>query len=171
MLLTQPGRPEAGEYKPYCSAYIDLVPGENILACLKMQPLETAQILRRAGELQAGEPYAPGKWTRKQMLGHVIDTERVWAYRALRFSRGDATELPGFDQDDFAAQAGHNNRELESLLEEFMAVREASIHLLEGLTPEQWLRGGNANGARFTVRALAFMMAGHELHHRQHLRG
>lgn len=156
-----------GEYKPYCAAYIDLVPGDNVLACLQQQPLETAAMLRRMGDEKAGLPYAPGKWTVKQMLGHVIDTERVWAYRALRFARNDATDLPGFEQDDFAAQSGHNERELEDLLDEFLSIRESSLHLLQNLAPDAWLRGGTANGARFTVRALAFMMAGHELHHRK----
>lgn len=116
-------------------------------------------------DIAAGKPLGPGKWSTKQIIGHLTDTERVWAYRALRFSRGDATPLPGFDQDPYVAQAGFNQRALNNLGEEFHHVRQANLLFFHSLTEEAWQRRGEAAGALVTVHALAYMMAGHVRHH------
>ncbi|MDB4951594.1 MAG: hypothetical protein JWM27_4243 [Gemmatimonadetes bacterium] len=159
-------RPRAGEFPPYAAIYIDLLPDDGrVLEHL-------AANLRAAAELVAGLPddallhrYAPGKWTIKETLVHVVDDERIYACRALRFARGDATELPGFEQDDYAAASGANERGIESILAEYAAVRAATIALFAGLPEAAFVRSGVANGTAATVRALAYHIAGHELHH------
>ena len=109
--------------------------------------------------------YAPGKWTIKEILVHIIDDERIYSYRALRFARNDRTELPGFEQDDYTAESNANERSLDSIFEEYEAVRKATIALFNGLDNEALLRRGKADGNEDTVRALAYHIAGHELHH------
>lgn len=163
--MTEPliTRPDASEYAPYFETYVSLAGEGSILGKLSANPIEEA--LTGLSDGVAEVPPAPGKWSRKQVLGHVIETERVMAYRALRVARGDETPLPGFDQDLFVANAGFNARTLASLLEEMQIVRAATLALFRGLPAEAWTRTGIASGKPISVRALAWIIAGHELHH------
>jgi uncharacterized damage-inducible protein DinB len=150
---------------------VDLVPGGDILQLLASQVEDTAALLQPIDEHRAGEMrYAPGKWTVKQVLGHVVDTERIFTYRALRTARGDATPMPGFEQDDYVRFGPFDHCSLADLLDEFRIVRAASIALYRNLTPESWMRKGVANQFPVTVRGLAYLTAGHELHHAKILR-
>jgi hypothetical protein len=161
------GPPDASEYAAYYGRYISLVPGDDILAALEGQPQHTLALLSGLSQEQANYRYAPDKWSIKEILGHLIDTERVFAYRALRFARNDGTPLPGFEQDDYVRHGNSADCPLGYLKEEFRAVREASVLLFEGLSPEAWMRRGMASQNEISVRAIAYIIAGHELHHRQ----
>lgn len=159
-------KPAPGEYPAYAAMYIDLLPDDGrLLAHLEEQARLVAAFFRALPADRLTYRYAPGKWTPKEILLHVVDDERIYACRALRFARGDETELPGFDQDPFAAASGADARSLESLLAEHAAVRASTLGLFASLPEAAWMRSGVANGARVTVRALAWHMAGHELHH------
>ncbi len=159
-------KPVSGEYAPYASMYIDLVPADGLV----LQHLSTnLQVVKDLVSAQSEEklttPCAEGEWTIKEILLHVIDTERIYAYRALRFARGDTTNLPGFDQNVYAASSGANQRTTTDLLDELTAVRMATLTLFNGLTAEAMLASGSANGHPLSVRAAAYQIAGHELHH------
>jgi hypothetical protein len=158
-------RPESNEFASYYGRYVAKVPDGDIAATLSQQFDVTHALLFPLPEEKALYAYAPGKWSIKQLVGHVMDTERVFAYRALRIGRNDKTPLAGFEQDDYVASGNFNARSLSSLLEEFAAVRNASVQLLAHFTDDQWRRRGTANGNEITVRALAYVIAGHELHH------
>ena len=158
-------RPDRTEYDPYFSKYIDPVPDGDIVTILKSQIDNTLALLRNVSEEKAGEAYAPGKWSIKEVVGHLIDTERIFAYRALRIARNDRTPLAGFEQDDYVAATNFNARTLASLIEELSAVRSANIHLFKHFTEAEWLRRGTANQKEITTRALAYNIAGHEMHH------
>ena len=159
-------KPEPGEYPAYASMYIDLVPGDgDLLGPLARAGAATAELILALPETALLRRYAPGKWTIKEILVHVVDDERIYAYRALRFARGDLTPLPGFEQDAFAAASHANERPVSDILAEHAAVREATIALFRGLPDAALLRSGLADGKRFTVRALGYHMAGHEAHH------
>ncbi len=159
-------RPEAGEYAEYYGKYIEKVPGTDALGILESQRLQMAQLFAGRSERDGNFRYAPGKWTVKEVLGHVTDTERIFTYRALRIARGDHTPLPGFEQDDFVKNGGFAARTLADLVEEFGAVRGASITLFRSFDDDAWSRGGVASEKQVTVRALAFITAGHQIHHR-----
>jgi hypothetical protein len=159
------GRPESGEYKPYQEAYVKLVPAGEIVDILERERRSLVNRLRSVSPERAIQPIAPGKWTVNQMLGHISDTERVFAYRALSFARGDRIPLPGFEQDDYAREAGSNDCSWDSLIEEFDTVRRASVLLFRHLPAAAWLRTGTANEGLFTVRAIAYVIAGHGLYH------
>ena len=159
-------RPEAGEYAPYYEKYISLVPGNDILSALEAQRLQMTRLFAGRSERDGNFRYAPDKWTVKEVLGHVADSERVFTYRALCIARGDQTPLPGFEQDDYARVGAFGDRTLADIAEEFAYVRSASVALFRSLGKEAWLRRGVANKTEITVRALAFIVAGHELHHR-----
>jgi hypothetical protein len=159
-------RPEAGEYAPYYDKYVALVPDGDILAALEMQSPETVALLT-SHKADGDFRYAPGKWSVKESLGHVIDAERVFSYRALRISRNDKTPLPGFEQDDYVKYGPFSQCSLAALLEEFTSVRQATLSLFRALDEAAWMRRGVASDKEVTVRALAYMIAGHELHHRQ----
>ncbi len=161
------GRPEPSEYAPYYERYISLVQGDNILSILDTQRRQTMLLLSGRDEEDGNFSYAPGKWSTKEVLGHLCDTERIFAYRALRIARGDTTPLPGFEQDDYVRNGPFANRSLSDLVEEFIAVRRASLSLLRNLDEAAWMRRGVASKNEVTVRALAYMIAGHELHHRK----
>jgi enterochelin esterase-like enzyme len=164
-------RPAPGTYQPYAQGYLDLVPeSTDPLTLLRQQPAELHRDLARLTEAQALMRYAPGKWTPKEMLLHIIDTERIFTYRALRFARGDAQSLPGFDENDFAANSEANDRLMNDLLTEYHAVRAATLALFGSLNAAQLDRAGLANGAPTSVRALVFITAGHERHHLSILR-
>jgi len=158
-------RPDSTEYAPYYGQYIAMVQDGNIVATLAAQLETTLSLLRTLSEEQGRYAYAPGKWSIKQLLGHVIDSERIFAYRALRIGRNDRTPLPGFEQDDYVANTDFNARTLTNLIEEFAAVRQASVQLFKPLTDEEWQRRGVANEKEVSTRALAYIIAGHELHH------
>ena len=164
-------RPAHGEYAPYYGKYISLVPDGDILASLREQMTETLALLNAVPEERAGHRYASDKWSIKEVIGHLIDTERIFAYRALRFGRADETGLPGFDQDDYIRNASFDNYPLSDLAAEFEHVRLASIFLFRHLGEEAWGRRGAANDSEISVRALAYIIAGHELHHREIIRG
>jgi uncharacterized damage-inducible protein DinB len=160
-------RPQPGEYAPYYERYIALVQGEDILTTLDQQRRQTLLLLSGRNEEDGNFRYAPEKWSAKEVLGHVCDSERVFAYRALRFSRADSTPLAGFEQDDYVRNGPFANRSLEDLIEEFIAVRRATLSLLRNLDEAAWMQRGIANKNEVTVRALAYIIAGHELHHRR----
>jgi uncharacterized damage-inducible protein DinB len=159
-------KPQPGEYAPYYEKYIALVKGDDILNTLEQQRRKTMLLLSGRDESDGDFRYAPGKWSTKEVLGHVCDTERIFAYRALRFSRSDATPLAGFEQDDYVRNGPFASRALSDLVEEFIAVRRATISLLRNLDEAAWMRRGTANNNEVSVRALAYIIAGHELHHR-----
>lgn len=159
-------RPDPSEYNTYFDRYISLVPAGDIIALLAVQLDDTVALLRDLTEEQALHAYAPGKWTIKEVIGHIADTERVFAHRALRFARADETPLPGFDENAYTPAGAFNVRPLASLISELSAVRRATVALLAGLPVEAWQRGGRASDNFITVRALAWTTAGHELHHR-----
>ena len=164
-------KPAAGEYPPYAAMYLDLLPDDGrVLAHLEDQARLIDAFFRALPADRLRYRYAPGKWTPKEILLHLADDERIYAYRALRFARGDGTELPGFDQDPYAAASGAEARALESLLAEHAAVRASTLSLFANLPDTALTRSGVANGARVTVRALAWHIAGHELHHLKILR-
>lgn len=164
------GRPEPGEYADYAQTDIDLVEGDDAVEVLLRQGKQTILLFQEFGEPNGNVTYAPGKWTVKQVLGHLADDERIFAYRALCLARGDSRPLPGFDENDYAAAARFENRSLADLLGDFEAVRHASVTLFRGLDMEAWLRRGIVNGYPATPRGLAFHVAGHELHHLRILR-
>jgi len=163
-------RPGEGEYLPYYAGYIARVPAGDIVAILREQGQSLLELLRHVPAASADYAYAPGKWSIKEVIGHLADAERVFAYRALRFARADATPLPGFDENEWMPTAHYGARALAHIEAEFAAVRAATIALLDGLPEEAWTRWGEANGHSITVRALAAITAGHELHHREILR-
>ncbi len=163
-------RPDASAMPQFYSRYVEAVPDGDILETLQRQGAETQSFLGALDAAQASHRYAPGKWTVKQIVGHLADGERVFAYRALSFARRDATELPGFEEDDWAAANNCEQLPLQAVLAELAAVRQATLALFRGLEDDAWDRQGTANGRRISVRALAWMMAGHELHHLRVLR-
>jgi hypothetical protein len=160
-------RPEPGEYAAYYEKYVALVPGNDIVVTLEAQRLQMIQLFAARGERDGNFRYAPEKWTVKEVVGHVSDTERIFAYRALRIARGDATPLSGFEQDDYVRAGAFGDRTLADLAEEFAHVRSATVALFRSLGKDAWLLRGVANKNEVSVRALAFIVAGHELHHRR----
>ncbi len=159
-------RPESDEYGAYYGKYISLVPEGDILAALETQAPETAVLLSRP-DVDGDFRYAPGKWSLKESLGHVIDAERVFAYRAMRIARNDKTPLASFEQDDYVKYGPFGHCSLAALVEEFLAVRKATVPLFRALDEAAWTRRGVASEKEVTVRALAYIIAGHELHHRR----
>ncbi len=158
-------RPKASEYAPYYEGYVGAVPKGDIIELLESGIERTAGLLGNLSDGAARFRYAPGKWSVKEIMGHVCDTERVYAYRALRFARGDQTALPAFEQDDYVARGMFDGRPLADILREFRAVRAASIALFRGMAPEMFARKGRASGFEFTVCAIPYILAGHEIHH------
>lgn len=163
-------KPDETEYLPYYGRYISLVPDGDILALLSKQLEATAALLRSIPESQANFRYGADKWSVKEVVGHMIDTERIFAYRALRFARNDKTPLPGYEQDDYVRSASFDDYPLSDLGAELESVRRSSLFLFKHLDRESWLRRGVANDGEVSVRALAYIIAGHELHHRDILR-
>jgi hypothetical protein len=159
------GRPAPSEYAPYYQAYIDAVPEGDVLGLLVLGIEDTIGLLGDLDELTALHRYAEGKWSIKEIIGHLSDTERIFAYRALRFARADQTPLPGYEQDNFVEHGGFDARSVSELLDEFRTVRAASVALFRGMSPEMFSRKGTASGFEFTVRAIPYILAGHERHH------
>ncbi len=165
------GRPQDGEFADYAKPDIDGVAGDDAIAALSAQAGELLALLEPLSEeAVAALRYAPGKWTLKEVVGHLADDERIFAYRALCIARGDARPLPGFDERLYVEGAAFEAQPLADLLAEYRAVRQATIALLRGLTAEAWLRRGMVNGYSASVRGLAFHIAGHELRHLRALR-
>jgi uncharacterized damage-inducible protein DinB len=167
---TPPGRPEPGEHAPSYDGYVRRVTADDVVGALEAQEETTAALFAGLSPQRARHRYAPGKWSVQEVLGHLMDTERVMAYRALRIARGDGTPLAGFEENAYVAAADFDARPLEALLEEYRAVRRATVLFFRGLSGEAWTRRGVANGVEVTVRALAYIIAGHELHHGELLR-
>lgn len=155
---------EPGEYAPYYQKYVDLV-GADVLGQLESQHASTHALLERLDEQKALHRYAPGKWSVKEVIGHIADGERVFAYRALRFARADETPLPGFDENTWVPEGLFDARPVAELAAELATVRAASLALFHGLPANTHLRRGRANDNPVTVRALATIIAGHEAHH------
>jgi hypothetical protein len=159
-------KPAEGEYAPYAIIYIGLLPDDGlVLKHLKDNLEATRAFIHSLPEERLAYRYAEGKWTIKEILAHVIDDERIYAYRALRFARNDRTELPGFEQDDYALHSGANERSVKDLLDELTTVRQATLSLFEGLDGVALVRAGVADGKTISVRAAAYHIAGHELRH------
>lgn len=157
-------RPQPDEYVPYYHTYIGKVPDGDVIALMEKLKESTYNLFSTMTDERANYAYGEGKWTLKQVLGHLIDTERTFAYRVLCFSR-NYVELPGFDQDIYVNNADFNSRSIQNLAEEFRVTRESNIYMISALTEEQLDRKGIASGNEATVRALVYMMPGHELHH------
>jgi uncharacterized damage-inducible protein DinB len=163
-------KPDDSEYAPYYGTYINLVPAGDVRDHLRMQGHETIALLAGLSDSRADKPYAPGKWTLKQVISHMTDAERVFSYRMLSFGRGDPAPLPSFDQEQWVPTADANARSVASLVLEFAAVRSATVQLASSLTEAAFVRRGVASGNAVSVRAIAFICAGHELHHRTIIR-
>jgi hypothetical protein len=163
-------KPDSTEYATYFEKYIALVPEGEIVATLDRQIESTLSLIRGLSETQAEHRYAPGKWSVKEVIGHLIDGERIFAYRAMRFARNDATPLPGFDENSFVANGGFGARSLADLADEFEHTRKSNVYLFKSLDSDASLRRGVSNNNEISVRALAYIIAGHELHHVEILR-
>ncbi len=160
-----PTRPDRSEAAEYYFTYIDQVPDGDIREILAAQAADTVALLERIPEARADHRYAPDKWTMRESISHVNDTERLFAFRAFWFARGFDSPLPSFDQNVAIAAAAAAARPLAAHVDEFRAVRAATVTFFRGLPDEAWRRSGTASGNRFSVRALAWLAAGHELHH------
>lgn len=163
--MVNPGRPRQDEHAPYYARYINLVPEDDIVAALEGQGRETAALLSLVGDEKASFRYAPDKWSVKQVIGHVTDAERVFAYRAMSIGRGERKPLPGFEEKDYVANASFDDRGLADLVDDLTSARRATLSLLRGFSGEAWRRVGTASDATVSVRALAYMILGHERHH------
>ncbi len=158
-------RPSPSEHAPFFAPYVALISEEDVLAVLASQPADLERLARAVSPERETYRYAPDKWSLRQVFGHLGDAERVFGYRAFCISRGDPADLPGFDEDQYVAAAGYDDRPLLDLWGEIAALRAVNQNLLERLDAEAWRRVGMANGHRTSVRALAFVMAGHVRHH------
>lgn len=158
-------RPAPDEYAAYYGKYVALVPDGDLCDLLGRQLTETLALFRQIPESRGTHRYAPGKWSLKEVLGHMGDTERIMSYRALRIARGDATPLPGFEQDDYVPAGRFDQRTIADLGDDLSAIRQATIALFRHLDLEALARRGTASGNPFTPRALAYVIAGHERHH------
>jgi hypothetical protein len=160
-------RPATDEYAPYCEKYVSLITEGDIMGVLQSHLNHVTTLFSGRSERDGNFRYASGKWTVKEVVGHISDAERIFAYRALRIARGDQTPLAGFEQDDYVRGGRFTHRKLADLVEEFTNVRLATLSLFSSLDANAWLCRGVANNSEVTVRALAFIAAGHELHHRR----
>lgn len=158
-------RPEKTEYAEFYEKYVSLVKENNVVAAMQNQFAEFTNIFASIPEEKGSFSYAPDKWSIKELVGHLIDGERIFAYRALRFARADQTPLNGFEQDDYIENADFNSINLSDLVEELLLLRRANILFFNNLTADAWLRTGTASNVQISVRALAFIMVGHIRHH------
>ena len=163
-------RPSQAEYAPFYAGYVSLVPEDDIMSVLEGQAAEVRLQTRVFIPAREQFRYAEGKWSVRELLGHMTDAERVFGFRAFCFSRGDENALPSFDQNDYVARAPFDRHRLADLVEEFAAIREVNLMTLRRLDDEAWRRMGTASGKPVSVRALAYVMAGHVRHHLQVLR-
>lgn len=158
-------RPEKDEYSEYFETYVSLVPETEIVPALENQITEIQNLCAAISEEKGAYAYAEGKWTIKELIGHLIDAEKIFGYRALRFARADLTPIEGFEQDDYIENGRFNSRTIADLVEELSLLRAANNHFFRNLNDEAWLRVGTANEAEISVRAIAFIMVGHVRHH------
>jgi uncharacterized damage-inducible protein DinB len=158
-------RPNADEYFEYYGKYIALVPEGDVRDLMRTQLFETVALLEGVSDAKAEQAYGPGKWTLKESLLHMADTERVFGYRMLRIARGDGTPLPGFEQDEWVPHSCANERAMTNLVMEFATVRASTLALMDSMPAEAWARKGTASGHTISARALAYIAAGHERHH------
>jgi hypothetical protein len=165
MSAASPTRPARDEYAPDYEGYVSLVPAGDVVDALERQIEGTLALLRSVPEGRANDAYEPGKWSVKELVGHLTDSERVFTYRALRVARGDRTPLPGYEQDDYVRAADFNARSLADIASDFERVRAATVSLFRSFDAEAWRRRGIANDNEVSARALAYIIAGHELHH------
>lgn len=159
-------RPDAQEFVPYYGKYISRVQGDDAGAALQNQLPDSLKMLTSLDDQRALHRYAEGKWSIKEVVGHLADAERVFSYRALRFGRADGTALPGFDENAYVPAGRFDRRPLADLLDEWKAIRAGSIALFRSFEGDDLVRMGNASNAPVSVRALAWIICGHELHHR-----
>jgi len=159
------GRPGPSEYAPFYAGYVSLVPETDILSALGEQPAELRRQVAAFSPALEQHRYAPGKWSVREVVGHMTDAERVFAFRAFCFSRGDRNPLPGFDENDYVARAGFDRCTLAEFMDEFEQLREAHLKVLRRLDAAAWQETGMASGKPVSVRALAYIMAGHVRHH------
>jgi hypothetical protein len=160
-------RPASGDYAPFYAGYVARVPAGDLVALLDTQIDETVALLAGLPGERAAHRYAPGKWSVREVAGHLADAERIMATRALRFARGDTTPLPGFEENAYVAAGDFEARPLSDLVDDLRTIRRATVALFRGLPDGAWARAGTANQARVTVLGLACIIAGHELHHRE----
>ena len=159
-------KPNPGEYPAYAERYMKWIPDDgNLLGHLQQNFEAVKSLVNSLPESRHLYRYAEGKWTIKEILVHIIDNERIFANRALRFARNDRTPLPGYEQDDYVPYSGANDRDMSGIMEEYEAVRKATITLFAGLPAKAIERTGTASGSPYTVRALGYFIAGHEMHH------
>ena len=158
-------RPTEKEYAPYYQKYISLIPNGDILQLMEKQNEQFCEFLAQFDEERANYRYAKGKWSIKEVIGHLIDVELVFMYRAWRFSRNDKASLHGFEQDEFIANSDFSKMTLSELVEQFYHMRKAAIPMFSSFSDEMWRRKGTANDSTFTVRAIAYIMVGHVIHH------
>lgn len=165
-MLRKIEKPSTSEYPAYAEMYMKWVPTDgNLLVHLRNNFVEAKKLVMSLSEQQLLHRYAPNKWTIKEVLVHIIDDERIYAYRAMCFARNEQGALPGFEQDDYVRYSGANERDISNIMEEYEAVRNATITLFNGFSNEALLRIGEANNHRASVRALGYHLTGHECHH------
>lgn len=157
--------PLAGEYGSYFKTYVEKVPNVDLPSLLELQIEEYTRLLSGVSEVHSKFRYAEGKWSLREVLGHVADTERIMSYRLLRVARGDQTPIPGFEENLFVAHAQADARSIDELLQDFAAVRIATLSLFRQLDDEAWMRVGNVSGHDTSARAIAYIIAGHAIHH------
>jgi hypothetical protein len=158
-------RPDPSEFAPFYAGYVALVTEGDILRVLETQAADLMRLAREFAPEREQHRYAPGKWSVREVVGHITDAERVFGFRAFCFSRGDRNPLPGFDENDYVAQSGFDRRELADLADDFGRIRQVNLAALRLLDEEAWRRTGTASGKPVSVRALAYIMAGHVRHH------
>ena len=158
-------RPNVDEYQGYFQTYVDAVDGNDMIAAQEKGSFETMNFLENLPVEKGNFRYAEGKWSIKEIILHLSDSERVFCYRALRFARGDKTDLPGYDHDKYVTESSAENRSLAEIAREFAATRKATIELFKSFDNETLDRRGTANGFEISVRAIGFVIAGHEAHH------
>jgi len=163
-------RPTDTDYAPAYAGYVSLVPEEDVLSAIEQQSSETQRLISSLDEAKAMHRYAEGKWSIKQVIGHVTDTERVFAYRALCIARGEKNSLPGMDENTYMENANFDSWRVGDLAESYALVRRANVVLFRNFTDEAWEQRGLANDNEITVRALAYVLVGHERHHLKVLR-
>ena len=163
-------RPEKNEYAPFYETYVSLVEETDVVTALQNQSDELRKLLSEISVEKSNFRYAEGKWSVKELLGHIIDGERVFSYRALRISRGDQTPLASFEENSYVTGSNFADSKLADLIEEFSLLRASNVLLFKNLTGEMWLRTGTASDATVSVRALAYIMVGHISHHANILR-
>ena len=170
MTTVATSRPDSAEHAPYYGTYIAVVPDGDVVATLRQDGEALQSLLAEIPESRAGFRYAEGKWSVRDVVGHLIDAERIFAYRALRIARGDATPLASFDEKEYARAADADRRPLADLAAELRAVRDGTVALFASFSDDAWTRRGTASGNPVSVRALAFIIAGHARHHMKILR-